>query len=61
MIYSLEKCRNNYHSVNYGATALKIRHDTGNQKVCEQQIFTKDCKFNSIEVTCDLLIGKVSK
>ena len=37
---------------------MKICHDTKHQKVGEQHISEKNSKFNSVEVTSDLLIDK---
>ena len=50
----------NYYSVSNGTTALKICHDTDHQKVGEQHIGERACKFNSFEVTVDLPISKIA-
>ena len=38
VIYSIVNCQGSYYSVSYGSTALKICHDTVDQKVAEQHI-----------------------
>ena len=46
-----------YYSVSYGPTALKICYFTVHQKVGEEHIRKKSCKFNSFAVKGDLLNG----
>ena len=52
---------NSYYSVSYRATTLKICHNTGYEHTDEQDISQRNCKFKTIEVTTDLLLGKMSK
>ena len=53
--------QSSYYSVSYGTTAQKICHDTDHQKLGEEHIGEKVSKFNSFQVTSDLLISQIAK